>query len=112
MKDFYYHKDASAERAKLHGLNKELMDIWNNFNSKIFTNGTLPIKTKELIAVAVAHTTRCPYCIAGHTRAARKADATEEEIAEAIFVAVALNAGASMAHSNISMQTLEEEKET
>ncbi len=107
MDDFYYPKDAKAQRAKLIGLKKDAMDSWSNFNGKVFNEGVLPAKTKELIAVAAAHITRCPYCIAGHTRAARKAGATEEEIAEAILVAVAMSAGASLAHSNLAMKELE-----
>ncbi|MDX9822748.1 MAG: carboxymuconolactone decarboxylase family protein [Syntrophales bacterium] len=107
MNDFYYPKDAKLQRAKLIGLKKDAMAGWSNFNGKVFNEGVLPVKTKELIAVAAAHITRCPYCIAGHTRAARKAGATEEEIAEAILVAVAMNAGASLAHSNIAMKELE-----
>ena len=107
MDDFYYPKDAKAQRAKLIGLKKDAMDNWSNFSGKVFNEGVLPAKTKELIAVAAAHITRCPYCIAGHTRAARKAGATEEEIAEAILVAVAMNAGASLAHSNLAMKELE-----
>ena len=106
MTDFHYHTDTKAQRAKLHGLKKDLLESWGNFNSKVFEEGALPIKTKELIAVATAHITRCPYCIAGHTRAAKQVGATDEEIAEAIFVATVLNAGASLAHSSIAMEAL------
>ncbi|HOG16069.1 MAG: Carboxymuconolactone decarboxylase family protein [Syntrophaceae bacterium PtaU1.Bin231] len=108
MEDFYYPKNAKAQRARLIGLKKEEMDSWGAFNGKVFQAGALPVKTKELIAVAAAHVTRCPYCIAGHTRAAKKAGATDEEIAEAVLVAVAMSAGASLAHSNIAMKELEE----
>ena len=108
MTDFYYHTDTTANRSKLHGLNNDLLDSFIAFNSKAFADGALPVKTKELIAVAAAHVTRCPYCIAGHTRRAKQVGATDEEIAEAIFVAVAMNAGASLAHSNLSMKVLED----
>jgi AhpD family alkylhydroperoxidase len=107
MDDFYYSKDAKAQRARLCSLKKDAMDSWSNFSSKVFNEGVLPAKTKELIAVAAAHITRCPYCIAGHTHLAKQAGATDEEIAEAILVAVAMNAGASLAHSNIAMKELE-----
>ena len=62
---------------------------------------------KELITVAAAHITRCPYCISGHTKRATQLGATEGEIAEAVFVAVARNVGASMAHSTVAMKALE-----
>jgi AhpD family alkylhydroperoxidase len=85
-----------------------LLESFGAFNSKAFEEGALSVKTKELIAVAAAHITRCPYCIAGHTKRAKQVGATDEEIAEAIFVAVAMNAGASIAHSSIAMKSLEE----
>ena len=56
-------------------------------------------KTRQLIALAVAVTTRCDGCITVHTSAATKAGASKEEIAEALGVAVALNAGAALVYS-------------
>ncbi|OYW17760.1 MAG: alkylhydroperoxidase, partial [Burkholderiales bacterium 12-64-5] len=50
------------------------------FSASVFADGALPGKTKQLIAVAVAHVTQCPYCIRGHTQSALKAGATEQEI--------------------------------
>lgn len=60
--------------------------------------GELSVKEKELIAIAVAHTTGCPYCIDIHTKGAKKAKATKEEVAESIMVAAALKAGSALAH--------------
>ena len=108
MADFYYHTNTQADRSRLHGLNQDLLDSFMAFNTKAFAGGALSVKTKELITVAAAHVTRCPYCIAGHTRRVKQVGATDEEIAEAIFVAVAMNAGASLAHSNLSMKVLED----
>ncbi|MDP2919965.1 MAG: carboxymuconolactone decarboxylase family protein [Dehalococcoidia bacterium] len=110
MTEYYYDTDTRAHRTKLHGLKKDVLESFGAFDKKVFEEGKLSVKTKELIAVAAAHITRCPYCIAGHTRRAKRAGATDEEIAEAIFVAVAMNAGASLAHSSIAMKALEEEK--
>ena len=59
----------------------------------------LDAKTHELIALAIAVTTRCDGCIGVHTERAIKAGATREEVAEALGVAIALNAGAAMAYS-------------
>ena len=67
---------------------------------------------KELIAIGVAHTTQCPYCIDGHVRAAKKAGASSQEIAEAVFVAAALRAGGAFAHSTIAMSALSEMEES
>jgi AhpD family alkylhydroperoxidase len=57
------------------------------FSKQVFAEGALPAKTKQLIAVAVAHVTQCPYCIRGHTKAALRHGATREELMEAIWVA-------------------------
>ena len=106
MAEYYYDVDVKRQRETLFSLKKELLESFGTFNSKVFEDGVLPKKYKELIAVAAAHITHCPYCIAGHTHRAKESGATDEEIAEAIFVAVAMNAGASLAHSSIAMKAL------
>ena len=68
----------------------------------------LDAKTRELIAIAVGVTTRCDGCIAFHTKAAKAAGASKEESAEALGVAVALNAGAAMVYSARALDALEE----
>ncbi|REF37235.1 carboxymuconolactone decarboxylase family protein [Thermasporomyces composti] len=74
----------------------------------VFADGALPTKTKQLIAVAAAHVTQCPTCIDGHTKLARRAGASPEEIMEAIWVAIEMRAGAAYAHSAIAMHALAE----
>lgn len=59
-------------------------DAFTAFSEQVFADGALPEVTKQLIAVAVAHTTQCPYCIRGHTRLARRKGASDEQIMEAI----------------------------
>ena len=68
------------------------------FDKAAMAPGAIPVKYKELMALAVALTTQCPYCLAIHKEAAAKAGATAEEIAETIFVAAALRAGAAVTH--------------
>ena len=68
------------------------------FDEAVVRGGVIPLKYKELIAIAVALTTQCPYCIEIHTRNARKAGATEQELAETTLVAAALRAGGAMTH--------------
>src|SRR5678815_1542352 len=75
------------------------------FSQSVFAEGALSSKTKQLIAVAVAHVTQCPYCIRGHTRAAVQHGASPEEIMEAIWVAAEMRAGASYAHSALALDT-------
>lgn len=108
MSEHFYHKDALASIGKLAELKGDLLGAFMNFNMQAFAEGDLSAKTKELIAVACAHITRCPYCIDGHARKAKESGATDGEIAEAIIVAAAMSAGASMAHGAIAMDTLKE----
>jgi AhpD family alkylhydroperoxidase len=61
-------------------------------------DGAIPRKYKELMAIAVAMTTQCPYCIEVHNKKAREAGATDAEIAEAVLVSAALRAGAAVVH--------------
>ena len=64
------------------------------------------MRTKQLIAVAVAHVTQCPYCIRGHTSAALQQGATAKEIMEAIWVAAEMRAGGAYAHSALALVTI------
>jgi AhpD family alkylhydroperoxidase len=93
-----------AQRRK--ELAPETHDAFQAFSRQVFADGALPEKTKQLIAVAVAHTTQCPYCIRGHTRAAQRHGATENELMEAIWVAAEMRAGGAYAHSVIALDAL------
>jgi len=86
----------------------EVQAAFESFGRQVFSDGGLPSKTKQLIAVAVAHVTQCPYCIQGHTRAAQRAGATAEELMEAVWVAAEMRAGAAYAHSAIMLASLSE----
>lgn len=78
------------------------------FSKNVYEDGALPAKIKQIIAVAVAHVTQCPYCIKGHTRAALRHRATDEELMEAIWVAAEMRAGAAFAHSVLALEEMEE----
>jgi AhpD family alkylhydroperoxidase len=73
-------------------------EAYRAFDQAALADGAIPKKYKELMAVAVAMTTQCRYCIDIHAAGAREAGATEEELAEAVFVAAALRAGAAVTH--------------
>jgi AhpD family alkylhydroperoxidase len=81
-------------------------EAFKAFSQSVFADGALPGKAKQLIAVAVAHVTQCPYCIRSHTKAAIRQGATPEEIMEAIWVAAEMRAGGSYAHSAIALDTI------
>ena len=69
------------------------LEAFRQFSAAAFAEGELDARTKQLIAVAVAHVTQCPYCIRGHTEGALKAGASEAQIMEAIWVAAEMRAG-------------------
>jgi len=95
--------ELSAARKKLA---PAIHDAFTAFSEQVFREGALPAKTKQLIAVAAAHITQCPYCIRGHTKAALRHGATAEEIMEAIWVAAEMRAGGAYAHSVISLDAI------
>jgi AhpD family alkylhydroperoxidase len=84
----------------------EISAAFKAFSQQVFADGALPAKTKQLIAVAVAHVTQCPYCIRGHTELAVKHGATEQEVMEAIWVAAEMRAGGAYAHANLALETM------
>ena len=108
MTDTLYPPSSRELAEKRRALAPETEKAFQAFSRQVFADGALPAKTKQLIAVAVAHVTQCPYCIDSHTRKAKEAGATDEEIAEAVIVGVALSAGAAMAHGSIAMKALQE----
>ncbi|MDY0200889.1 MAG: carboxymuconolactone decarboxylase family protein [Bacteroidales bacterium] len=98
-------KDLADKRT---ALAPETMEAWNNFSKTVFAEGALPVKTKQLIAVAVAHVTQCPYCIKSHTKQAMRKGASQQEIMEAIWVATEMRAGGAYAHSIIALDEMGE----
>jgi AhpD family alkylhydroperoxidase len=104
-RDLYPHSTPALATMRKE-LAPEIHAAFNAFSERVFADGALPKKTKQLIAVAVAHVTQCPYCIHGHTELALRRGATEQEIMEAIWVASEMRAGAAYAHSNLAIETM------
>ncbi len=103
----HMYPDTTKELAQVRReLAPEIHAAFRAFGQRVFADGALAAKTKQLIAVAVAHVTQCPYCIRGHTELATKEGATEQEIMEAIWVAAEMRAGAAYAHSVIAIDTM------
>lgn len=103
------YPQATAELArKRRELAPATLDAFKAFSAQVFADGALPGKTKQLIAVAVAHVTQCPYCIRGHTEAALKHGASEQEIMEAVWVAAEMRAGGAYAHSALALDTMQQ----
>lgn len=100
---------SSAEDAKKKAdLAPKQIEAWRTFSRTVFKEGVLDEKTKQLIAVAVAHVTQCPYCIKAHVPLAMRKGASKAEIMEAIWVAAEMRAGAAYAHATIAMDAMED----
>lgn len=106
MRDSMYPKPSNELAETRRALAPEIDAAFHQLSDAVFRDGALSRKTKQLIAVAVAHVTQCPYCIQGHTKAATLDGATPEEIMEAIWVAAEMRAGAAFAHSLLALETL------
>lgn len=107
MSDPIYHRTTPEEARRRKELAPEVHDAFERFSHAVFADGALPEKTKQLIAVAVAHVTQCPYCIDGHTKLAARAGNSPAEVMEAIWVAAEMRAGGAYAHSTIAMAALD-----
>lgn len=96
--DSYYH---SHDLGKFSDMEKGNNELWNKFISyynAVFTEGALTEREKALIALAVAHTVQCPYCIDAYTQASLEKGSNLEEMTEAVHVACAIRGGASLVH--------------
>jgi AhpD family alkylhydroperoxidase len=97
MKNLSKMKDIAANAP-------EAMKAFVAFDKAALADGAIPSKYKELMALAVAFTTQCPYCIEIHSNKARETGASNQEIAEAVLVAAALRAGAAVTHGTHAMK--------
>lgn len=110
MSDTMYPQPSKELATKRRELAPDVQAAFDAFSQRVFADGALPAKTKQIIAVAVAHVTQCPYCIKGHTKAALRHGATPQELMEAIWVAAEMRAGGAYAHTAISLAAIEEEQ--
>jgi AhpD family alkylhydroperoxidase len=94
-----YNKENLARIKKMNELAPEVMKAFWAFDKAAVADGAIPVKYKELIAIGIAVTTQCPYCVEIHTANARKAGATDAELTEACMVAAALRAGGAVTHA-------------
>ena len=89
---------------RLGELAPEALKAFVAFDEAVVKAGVIPLKYKDLIAVAVALTTQCPYCIEIHAKRAKKAGATEQELAETTLLAAALRAGGAVTHGTHALE--------
>jgi len=109
MPEGIYPQPSKEVASRRRELAPNVQAAWVAFSKSVFADGALPTKTKQLVAVAVAHVTQCPYCIQGHTKGALRYGATKQEIREAIWVAAEIRAGGTYAHSLISLAAMDQE---
>src|SRR3982750_31780 len=93
-----------AKLKRMGELAPEAFKAFVAFDEAVVKYGVIPVKYKELMAVAVALTTQCPYCIEIHSKKAKKAGATERELAETTLIAAALRAGGAMTHGTHALE--------
>ncbi len=106
MSDLHLPKATRDLVERRHAMAPDAEDAFRTFSKAVFAEGALDVRSKQLIAVAVAHVTQCPWCIEGHVKAAHRAGASDEQIMEAIWVAAEMRAGASWAHALKAMDVL------
>src|SRR5579885_626553 len=93
MSESVYPASSPEISERRRALAPETEKAFQAFSRQVFTDGALPAKVKQLIAVAVAHVTQCPYCIRGHTKSALRHGASPQKSMEAICVAAERRAG-------------------
>ena len=107
----HYHDPADLRLLKeMSKLAPTEFNAWLNLDKIVGRDdGKIPRKYRELIALAVACTTQCPYCIEVHTKAAKAQGATREEITESAFLAAALRAGGAATHGAMALKFYDKE---
>ncbi|HVC43621.1 MAG TPA: carboxymuconolactone decarboxylase family protein [Candidatus Binataceae bacterium] len=105
-----FARDTIKSLRKLRVLKPDLFKSFMDFDQAVFKDGAIPARTKTLMAITAAHVTQCLWCIEEHVKRAHKLGVSDEEIAEAAFVAMALRAGGAFAHSCVAMAVTEDLK--
>ena len=109
MKDTYYDPADLKKFGKVTDFQKKMGDKFFEYYNEVFKEGALTAREKSLIALAVAHTIQCPYCIDAYTNDGLKKGIDEEQMMEAVHVATAIRGGASLVHG-VQMMNIVNEK--
>ena len=110
MTDHYHDPADKKLMREMRKLAPAEFEAWLNLNNIVGReDGAIPKKYRELIAIGVALTTQCPFCIEAHAKAAKAAGATREELAETAFVAAALRAGGAATHGTMALKFFDQE---
>ena len=106
MSDYFDREKDAAYTAAYKEQTPDILAAFAAFDGAVFApeGRGIPLKYRELIAVAVSITTQCVYCIDAHSQRAVAAGADEREIAEAAWVATAIRAGGGFAHGRLALK--------
>ncbi|HSJ67074.1 MAG TPA: arsenosugar biosynthesis-associated peroxidase-like protein [Anditalea sp.] len=94
----YYNPDDLKKFGNIGEFQKGLADKFFNYYGEVFQEGALTAREKSLIALAVAHTLQCPYCIDAYTTDTLEKGCDEEQMMEAVHVAAAIRSGSTLVH--------------
>jgi alkylhydroperoxidase/carboxymuconolactone decarboxylase family protein len=99
MSNTYYDPADLRKFGKITEWSEELGKKFFEYYNSVFEEGALSAREKSLIALAVAHTEQCPYCIDSYTKDGLKRGITKEEMMEAVHVGAAIKSGATLVSS-------------
>src|SRR3954449_3684816 len=108
MSEHYYNAKDLPKFAEVADFQKELADKFFSYYGEVFKESELSAKEKSLIALAVAHSVQCPYCIEAYSSDAFEKGWSESQMMEAVHVACAIRGGASLVHGVQMMNKVKE----
>jgi alkylhydroperoxidase/carboxymuconolactone decarboxylase family protein len=104
----YFESDDLKKFGDIGRVNKDLADKFFTYYGAVMEDGALTAREKALIALAVSHALKCPYCIDAYTTASLQKGADEAQLSEAVHVAATMSAGITLAHSVQMMNKVDE----
>ena len=107
-RDHYYHAEDLKKFGAIGEFGKDLADKFFDYYGAVFAEGALTAREKSLIALAVAHTVQCPYCIDAYSTDATEKGYSEKQMMEAVHVAAAIRSGSSLVHGVQMMNKVKE----
>ena len=108
MKTSYFNREDLQKFGNITEFHEEMGKKFFAWYGEVFAEGALTVREKSLIALAVAHTVQCPYCIDAYTASCMTNGADEEQMMEAVHVAAAIKGGATLANSVMMMNYVKE----
>ncbi|MBK6362248.1 MAG: carboxymuconolactone decarboxylase family protein [Saprospiraceae bacterium] len=102
----YFKKEDLKKFGEITDLQPEMGKKFFDWYGEVFKEGALTVREKNLIALAVAHTVQCPYCMDAYTSECLSSGCDEEQMMEAVHVAAAIKGGATLVNAVPMMNTI------